>query len=548
LYELFESYCPSVPRITNPLPDKRTNKVYSSIRFETCALPCFNELFNLFYLDGKKVIPKNIGDLLSPLGLAYWICDDGYWTGNSVHLCTNSFTMDEINLLISVLTEKFNLKCTVCVGGGSVGYIIRISAKSIPHLRTLLTPIMPPMMMYKIGLVFHFRCIKDDRKGIRLIFCPFKSPSFLSAPAAGRYKTSFKSSRGRSHGSEGGNLEDFLATVINQYLSEFSLSITQEELDILISINKVEFELPLDKTSDFLLEVIGRSLKKSHPDSTSNQFVGVYMLTNKITGELYVGSSIDLGTRIRHYFKPSVLYNNKRAIIQSLREYGVENFSLAVYKIDPILFDGEFKPLDFSRALEQYYIFTKNPVLNTIKVAGGYSTGELAESTKLQIDIANSKPLYVYNKNKTILHFVSDSSLAFLKEVQMSYSTLATYLANGKAMHGKFIFSRELLPGVEVQLMGSSDLSELITEGKIEQILVHITSPETREKILNSNTQKKSITLIHVESGEEYYFVSLSSASRFTRSFALNNASYIGINKLSDMKSGDSYKGFLVRK
>ncbi len=129
--------------------------------------------------------------------------------------------------------------------------------------------------------------------------------------------------------------------------------------------------MPLDKTSDLLLEVIGRSLKKSHKDSASNRFVGVYILTNKLTKEQYVGSSINLGTRIRHYFKPSVIANDKRAIIQSLKKNGVNNFSLAVYKIDPILFDGEFKPLDFSRALEQYLIFTLNPVLNTIKVAGG---------------------------------------------------------------------------------------------------------------------------------------------------------------------------------
>ena len=45
-------------------------------------------------------------------------------------------------------------------------------------------------------------------------------------------------------------------------------------------------------------------------------------------------------------------------------------FSLAVYIIEPTLFDGEFKPLDFSRALEQYLIFTLNPSLNIIKVAG----------------------------------------------------------------------------------------------------------------------------------------------------------------------------------
>jgi len=77
LYEKFKELCPSGPKIQNPKPDTRTGKVYSVIYFRTSALPCFIELYNLFYHGGEKVVPLNIGELLTPLGLAYWICDDG---------------------------------------------------------------------------------------------------------------------------------------------------------------------------------------------------------------------------------------------------------------------------------------------------------------------------------------------------------------------------------------------------------------------------------------------------------------------------------------
>ena len=77
LYELFSDYCRQAPKIQNPKPDHRTGKVYSAIYFQTYALPCFAELYNLLYLDGKKLVPLNIGDLLTPLGLCYWIADDG---------------------------------------------------------------------------------------------------------------------------------------------------------------------------------------------------------------------------------------------------------------------------------------------------------------------------------------------------------------------------------------------------------------------------------------------------------------------------------------
>ncbi len=60
--------------------------------------------------------------------------------------------------------------------------------------------------------------------------------------------------------------------------------------------------------------------------------------------------------RIKRYFSPSVLANEKRSISKSLLEYGIENFSLQIYKIDPVLFEGEFSLREraLSLALEQY--------------------------------------------------------------------------------------------------------------------------------------------------------------------------------------------------
>lgn len=152
LYTLFQNYCPQGPKIQNPKPDKRTGKVYSAIYFQTYALPCFTELYNLFYLDGKKLVPLNMGDLLTPLGLCYWIGDDGGFckTTQRITLATHSFTLAEVELLISVLVNKFGLKCTL--DKQNAGFRIRISAKSLADLQKLLAPHMPPMMLYKIGL------------------------------------------------------------------------------------------------------------------------------------------------------------------------------------------------------------------------------------------------------------------------------------------------------------------------------------------------------------------------------------------------------------
>jgi hypothetical protein len=152
LYDLFKNYCTAPPKTTSRAPDTRTGKVYSAISFDSYSLPCFNELYDLFYPDGKKIIPTMIGALLTPLGLAYLICDDGTWCkqGRRVKLCTESFGLEDVNLLVDVLNNKFHLKCYKNKRG--TGHRIIIPSYSIPVLQNLLASHMPSMMKHKINL------------------------------------------------------------------------------------------------------------------------------------------------------------------------------------------------------------------------------------------------------------------------------------------------------------------------------------------------------------------------------------------------------------
>jgi hypothetical protein len=109
-------------------------------------------LYELFYIDGKKIIPSNINELLTVHSLAYWLCDDGSFCKSThrVRLCTESFTLAEVNLLIQTLNTKWDLKCTKVARGN--GYRIVIPKNSLPILQSLLKDILPSMMLYKIGL------------------------------------------------------------------------------------------------------------------------------------------------------------------------------------------------------------------------------------------------------------------------------------------------------------------------------------------------------------------------------------------------------------
>jgi hypothetical protein len=77
LYSLFKDYCGSEPKIMSNFDSRpNKNKTYSSIKFQTLSLPCFNKYRELFYNSstegvGVKIIPSDLENLLTPISLAY---------------------------------------------------------------------------------------------------------------------------------------------------------------------------------------------------------------------------------------------------------------------------------------------------------------------------------------------------------------------------------------------------------------------------------------------------------------------------------------------
>ena len=150
LFELFSSYSNmESPRHWDYL-NKKTNKVYTSIHFYTYSLPCFNYYHELFYLDKVKRIPLNIGELLTPLGLAYWAMDDGVTLRPGFSLCTDSYTFSEVELLIKVLKNNFDLNCSIHKRENNQ-FRIYIKTESMNKFRSLVTPHFNESMMYKLS-------------------------------------------------------------------------------------------------------------------------------------------------------------------------------------------------------------------------------------------------------------------------------------------------------------------------------------------------------------------------------------------------------------
>ncbi len=55
--------------------DKRYQRHSYSLWFYTLSLPCFDQLYNLFYANGYKEIPVNVANYLTPISLSYWLSE-----------------------------------------------------------------------------------------------------------------------------------------------------------------------------------------------------------------------------------------------------------------------------------------------------------------------------------------------------------------------------------------------------------------------------------------------------------------------------------------
>ena len=148
VFSLLSHYCPSLPAL---VPGIRNGKQFFGLHFFTRALPCFTELHNLFYINGVKIVPHNIFELLSPIALAHMIMGDGVARIHGLQLCTDSYSLQDTLKLLNVLTIRYQLNVSLHKKRAGQ-YRLYISSKSMPLLLSIVSPYMHSSMLYKIGL------------------------------------------------------------------------------------------------------------------------------------------------------------------------------------------------------------------------------------------------------------------------------------------------------------------------------------------------------------------------------------------------------------
>lgn len=148
-------YCSSLkPKLKRNI--NKGNVVYFSYKFRTWTYSSLNWIYHAFYANsvddsGKiiKVIPANIEELLTPLGLAIWIMDDGGKNSCGMTLSTYCFSMKDIILLQKAFYTKFDIETSVQLR--KAGHILYIPKGQLPKLSRIVKNLMVPSMHYKLN-------------------------------------------------------------------------------------------------------------------------------------------------------------------------------------------------------------------------------------------------------------------------------------------------------------------------------------------------------------------------------------------------------------
>ena len=103
-YNVFKNFV-----LSKPAYQPRT----CSWKFRTLSHIQFSEYHDMFYTQGRKILPENLDFLEDPLVCAVWFMDDGGKLGNGCLLNIQNFTDAEAYRLRVFFHEKFKISATL---------------------------------------------------------------------------------------------------------------------------------------------------------------------------------------------------------------------------------------------------------------------------------------------------------------------------------------------------------------------------------------------------------------------------------------------------
>ena len=123
---------------------------YCYWRHQSQSTPYLGKLRRIFYPDGKKKIPEVLERYLTPLTLAVWYMDDGYYylRDRCSYLYLGNVNEKEAKVVARVLFKKFNILTRV--KQKKKGYAIYFSPKETQKLKKIIKGYIIHQFNYKL--------------------------------------------------------------------------------------------------------------------------------------------------------------------------------------------------------------------------------------------------------------------------------------------------------------------------------------------------------------------------------------------------------------
>lgn len=145
LQSLFQGKPKRIERV-HPLSKKK----YIYWRHQSQSTPVLGKLRRIFYPEGKKNIPENLEKYLTPLSLAVWYMDHGYYypKDRNAYLYLGNVSKKEADIVVKSLEKKFNLFTHWLKK--KKGYAIYFSPKEVNKLKEIIKNHILSQFNYKL--------------------------------------------------------------------------------------------------------------------------------------------------------------------------------------------------------------------------------------------------------------------------------------------------------------------------------------------------------------------------------------------------------------
>lgn len=302
-----------------------------------------------------------------------------------------------------------------------------------------------------------------------------------------------------------------LPTNINLINTVLGLVLTQNDLDLLTDIKPAQL---------FLTENI-KDVRRGIRNILNNKRCGgVYIFTNLRTGAQLVGSSTNLSDRLSSYFTSKYIEFENRLIFKDFRRFSLSDYKLEIYIIEK----GDFSDILRIKTLvlKRYYIFTKNPTLNALKVAGSTPPNNL--DLKMLVELgrklgkSQAKPLFVYVDN--VLTFKASSRNVLSEVSGINQKTIFIKKETGTLIYGAIRISTTLLSNTTENLLNEKDFKVLVSNLRQKSRIVNVSNFIVRHDIYIS------IQIIAVEATNLVTAETLTAKSLQEMSRLLKNHNY----------------------